>query len=116
MAYHMAITIFLALSVVLLLMQQGYSLLTEFIFLDLGTSNFMQIVGIIWYIVWGIGLLVIIPLYFFAVQAIEKYFRDADDPIFGELRVRVGIKKDEPSDKVLIEGFKKIDALDILNA
>ena len=97
MAYHMAITIFLVLSVLLLLIQQGYSLLVEFAFMDLGTNSFMKAVGIIWYIVWGLGLVTIVPLYFLAVQQIEKYFRDADDPIFRELGVRVNIRKEDPS-------------------
>jgi hypothetical protein len=116
LAYHLSITIFLAFSLLLTLLQQGFYWLVEFAFLDIApSSEYLHTLGVIWYVVWALGLLVICPLYFVAVNNIEQYFRAGSDPIFEELRVQVKIKKDQPGKFVLIEGFKKIDALEIVS-
>lgn len=79
-------------------------------------NGYLRTLGIIWYCVWGIGLFTIIPLYYVAVHHVERYFRDCNDPIFSELGVRVNIKKGETSKFLLIEGFKKLEAIEIVAA
>ena len=63
--------------------------------------------------IWGIGFFTIIPLYYVSVHCIERYFRDCEDRIFQDLRVKVHVKKDQPNKFLLIDGFKKIDSLEI---
>ena len=112
LGYHLAISIFLAFSILLTILQQGFNWLIEFAFLNISPSNsYLHTLGILWYCIWGIGLFTIIPLYYVSLNNIERYFRDASDPIFEELHVRVRVKKDEPGKFVLIPGFKKLDAL-----
>ena len=82
LAYHMAITIFLALSVLLTVMQQGLYWLVEFTFLDINPGNdYLRTLGILWYCLWVIAFFVIIPLYYVAIWHIETFFRE-NDPIF----------------------------------
>lgn len=116
LAYHMAITIFLALSVLLTLLQQGLYWLIEFAFLDLNPGNgYLHTLGILWYCLWIIGLFTIIPLYYVSIWHVEVFFREGD-PSFEEYRVKFNVKKDPPGKFVLIPGFKRIDALEIVSA
>ena len=80
--YHIAITIFLALSVLLTVLQQGLYWLVEFAFLDINPGNgYLRTLGILWYCLWGISIFVIIPLYYASIWHVENYFRGGD-PIF----------------------------------
>jgi hypothetical protein len=117
-AYHLAITIFLALSVLLTFLQQGFNLLIEFAFItSLDQNNYyLRTLGIIWYCVWGIGLFTIVPLYYVSVHHVERYFRDSQGPIFTELRVKAIVNKSAPNKFLLIDGFKKLDSIEIVQA
>lgn len=117
-AYHLAITIFLAISVLLTLMQQGFNLLIEFAFItSLDQNNYyLRTLGIIWYCIWAVAFFVIIPLYYVTVQHVERYFRDSNDPIFSQLRVKVSVNKSAPNKFLLIDGFKKLDSIEIVEA
>lgn len=66
LAYHLAITIFVALSVLITLLQQGYNFLIEFRFVDNTADNvsFLQTMGVIWYAIWVVGVVSIVPLYY----------------------------------------------------
>lgn len=76
LAYHLAITIFVALSVLLTIMQQGFNYLISFGFITTVDANnsYLHALGIIWYIVWAVGLFTIIPLYYVSVHNIERFF------------------------------------------
>lgn len=77
LSYHMAITIFLAFSVLLTVLQQGFNALIEFAFITSIDNNnwYLHTLGVIWYCVWGVGLFTIIPLYYVSLHHIERYFR-----------------------------------------
>lgn len=115
LAYHLAITIFLAISVFLTVMQQGFNFLVEYAFITTfqSGSTFLRALGIIWYITWGVGFFTIIPLYYVSLHNIERYFRESSDLVFQQLKVKVIVKKDQLNKFVLIDGFKKIDSLEI---
>lgn len=112
-AYHLAITIFCALSVLLTVMQQAFNYLIEFGFVTSSDPNnsYLRALGVIWYVVWGLGLVTIIPLYYVSINSIERYFVDGESDKFRKLGVKVQIRKDPPSKFLLIDGFKKIDKL-----
>jgi hypothetical protein len=94
-------------------MQQAFNYLIEFGFVTSTDPNnsYLRALGVIWYVVWGLGLVTIIPLYYVSINSIEGYFVDADSDKFRKLGVRVRIKKDAPTQFLLIDGFKKIDKL-----
>ena len=116
LAYHAAITIFLALSVLLTVMQQGLYWLVEFTFLDINPGNgYLRTLGIMWYCLWAIGLFTIVPLYYVSIWHVENFFREGD-PSFEEFRVKFNVKKDKPGKFVLIPGFKRIDSLELVAA
>ena len=77
LAYHMAITIFIAFSILLTVLQQGFNVLIEFAFItSLDHDNwYLHTLGIIWYCVWGVGLFTIVPLYYVSIHHFERYFR-----------------------------------------
>ena len=69
--YHMTITIFLALSILLAIMQQAVGWLIDFAFLDIDANNgYLHTLGDIWYIIWAIGLVASIGLYYVSVNNI----------------------------------------------
>ena len=118
LAYHITITVFLALSLVLTFLQFGFNAIIEFAFisnLDPG-NTYLHALGVVWYCTWGIGLVVIIPLYYVSIYHMERYLREGKDPIFEELRVKVNVKKNEGGRFVLIPGFKKMDSIEIVSA
>ena len=116
LCYHMAITIYLALSVLLGIMQLGFNWLIEFAFLDIAPSNgYLHTLGILWYCVWIAGLVVVVPLYYVSLVNVHRYFGEGTDPIFRELRVKVRLVMGEPSKFVLIPGFKKVEGLEIIS-
>ena len=116
-AYHVAITAFVALSIILTLLQQGFNYLISFGFISSVDPNnyYLRTLGIIWYVVWGVGFFSIVPLYFVSLQHVENYFISCENRVFGEMRVRVRVKKDAPNKFLFIDGFKKIDSLEIVS-
>jgi hypothetical protein len=76
-------------------------------------NSYLHALGIIWYIVWGVGLITIIPLYYVSVNNIERYFLEGGNEKFQELGISIKINKKAPGKFLLIEGFKKIDSLEI---
>ena len=109
--YHLAITIFIGLSVLLTALQQGYNILLQFGIVDSAHASweYFRVIGIIWYICWALGFLTIIPLYYVALNNIERFFVENAN----SLPVNVTINKNPPSKFLLIPGFKKIDWLEI---
>jgi len=95
LAYHLAISIFCALSVLLTAMQQSFNYLIEFGFVTNADPNnsYLHALGIVWYVVWALGLITIIPLYYVSVNNIERYFVEGGNEKFRELRVNVKITK-----------------------
>jgi len=84
LAYHLAISIFLALSVLLTLLQQGYNYLVEFGFITNTTSSgsYLRTLGYIWYVTWVLGVFTIVPLYYVSLNTIERFFLDDGNGTF----------------------------------
>jgi hypothetical protein len=116
LAYHLSITIFVALSVVVTLLQQGYNWLIEFSIATGGGTGYLQTLGIIWYVVWVLGVVTTIPLYYVSLHNIERFFIEENERSFRELGVSVKIIKNPPSKFLLIPGFKRIDSLEFSSA
>ena len=72
LAYHLAITIFLGLSLLLTTLTQGYNLLLQFAIIDSAHASweYFRVIGVVWYLCWGLGVLVIVPLYYVALNNI----------------------------------------------
>jgi hypothetical protein len=60
-------------------------------------------------------LVTIVPLYYVTIHNVERYFRDCSHKVFDEMRVRLKIKRDQPNKFLIIDGFKKIDSLEIVS-
>lgn len=118
LAYHLAITVFLALSVLLTALQQGFNYLIEFGFITSvsPTNGYLQTLGYIWYVTWVLGVITIVPLYYVSLFNIERYFTDSDAKPFKDLQVKATVHKDPPGKFLLIPGFKKIDKLEFSRA
>jgi hypothetical protein len=76
LAYHLAITIFVALSIFLTFMQQAYNWLVEFSIVTGSGASYLQTLGIIWYVTWALGLFTIVPLYYVTLHNVERFFVD----------------------------------------
>lgn len=116
LAYHLAITIFVALSVLITLLQQAYNWLVEFAIVNGGGSGYLQTLGVIWYIIWVLGVVTIVPLYYVSLHNVERFFVEENEKSFKELGVSVKIIKNPPSKFLLIPGFKRIDSLEFSSA
>ena len=68
--FHLSITIFLALSLLLTALQQSYNYLVEFRIITGGGVSYLQTIGILWYVIWVLGAFVIIPLYYVSIHNI----------------------------------------------
>lgn len=112
LAYHLAITIFVALSVLITLLQQGYNWLIEFSFVAAGDGGYLRTLGVIWYITWVLGIVTIVPLYYVTLHNVEQFFIQGNQGSFRELGVSVKINKNPPTKFLLIPGFKRIDSLE----
>jgi hypothetical protein len=51
-------------------LQQSYNYLVEFRIITGGGASYLQAIGIIWYVVWILGVVVIIPLYYVSIHNI----------------------------------------------
>lgn len=116
LAYHLAITIFVALSIFLTFMQQAYNWLVEFSIVTGSGASYLQTLGIIWYVTWALGLFTIVPLYYVTLHNVERFFVDENERSFRDLGVRVKINKNPESKWLLIPGFKRIDSLEFERA
>jgi len=69
-SFHLSITIFLAMSLLLTALQQSYNYLVEFRIITGEGAAYLQTIGIVWYVTWALGALVIVPLYYVSIHNI----------------------------------------------
>ena len=116
LAYHLSITVFLALSVLTTVLQQGYTWFESFAIITGTSASYLHALGIIWYITWVLGVVVIVPLYYVSLHNVERFFVEENEKSFKDLGVRVKIHKNPPGRFLLIPGFKRIDSLEFSRA
>lgn len=96
------------MSVLITLLQQGYNILIEFWIVNGTSDSYLRTLGVIWYIVWGLGIFIAVPLYYVTLHNVERFFTEENDKSFRDLGISVKINKTKPSKFLLIPGFQRI--------